>query len=147
MEANVLNRKFSFVGIKHTGKFADYGTIVPQAAQRFLARVSEIPHHTEVEVSVYEPARGGEHVEGFFYTGILVTAEGGQLPEGMEMVKLAGTYAVARGYEHQMGELYGFLDRWIQEQGHVKDWQDGLIVEVYDKPGSGEVELYLPLKA
>lgn len=147
MEAKVVTRAFQVVGIKHTGKFAEYGSLVPQVAQQFLARVSEIPHHTEVEVTVYEQPRGSDHVEGYFYTGIVVTDEPASLPAGMEFFKVGSTYAVVRGDERQMGELYGFLVGWIAEQGLVTDRPDGLIIEVFDAPGTGEVEIYVPLKA
>lgn len=146
MEAMVVSRDFKVVGMKHTGRFTEYGALVPKASQQFLARAGEIPHKTDVEVVLYEPKRGDDHVEGFFYTCIMVDGDVRQVPPGMELIRLSGRYAVLHGDERQMGELYGFLDRWIREQGHQKEWPNGLIVEVYGKPGTYEVEVCLPLK-
>lgn len=144
MEARAISRTFNVVGIRHQGSFSDYGSIVPAAAQQFLARAEQVTTGTGIEVSLYEPKRGADHREGFFYTGILVSAKPAELPDGMEYIELTSTYATVRGEEREMGDLYSFLERWIQEQGLVKDWPDALLVELFD--GTGQVEIYLPLK-
>ncbi len=146
MSARTEYREFMVVGTKHTGMFTAYGTLVPEAAAKLHARAAEIPFRTQAEVALYQPKLRPDHVEGTFYTGYVVTAAPEVLPAGLEFLTVGGTYAVARGDERQMGEIYALLDRWIVEQGYVKESQNALYVEVYDTSGSHEVEVWLPLK-
>ncbi|WP_409346152.1 LamG-like jellyroll fold domain-containing protein [Paenibacillus sp. MBLB4367] len=146
MEAGVGYREYKVIGIRHCGLFSEYGKIVPQAVQILQARKDEIPGGTGTEVILYEPIRGGDHIEGYFYTGYLVTESAADIPEGMDYFHLSGHYASVTGDESRMGELYGFLDGWIRNNQLQKDWPNAFIIEKYDQDQPNQVEICMKIR-
>jgi len=144
-EARVGYREYKVIGIRHCGLFSEYGKIIPQAIHSLQARKDEVPGETGTEVILYEPKRGDDHIEGYFYIGYLVTESAANIPEGMEYFHLSGQYAFVTGDESRMGELYGFLDEWIRNKHLQKDWPKAFIIEVYDKDRPSEVEICMKI--
>lgn len=144
-EAIVGYREYKVIGIKHCGLFSEYGKIIPQAIHSLRDREDEIPGRTNTEVILYEPMRGGDHIEGYFYTGYLVTESASDIPEGMESFHPTGQYASVTGDESRMGELYGFLDGWIRSNQLQKDWPESFIIEMYDKDRPDQVEICMKI--
>ncbi len=142
--SKLVTKNFKIVGMKHRGAFADYAKLVPQAAQRFLQRAANL---SGTEVTVYEPKLDENHFEGTFYVGLLVDDEI-NIPEGMEQLQFEHSYAMIRGKDAEIGNLYSTLDRWIAEQGCQRDTQENYIVETYHpwENGAEEVEIHIPIK-
>jgi hypothetical protein len=118
--------------------------------------MGEISGKTGRIVAVYEPIKGKEHVEGFFYVGFIMEAEPDPsvLPDGAEYVRLAGNYACAAGAISQMSDIYAFVNKWITDNGYRQVWPDALFVERYDLPipedditGDEPVLVMLPIEA
>jgi len=144
-EARVGYREYDVIGLRHSGLFSEYGKIIPQAMQSLQARKDEVPGGTGIEVILYEPKRGDDHIEGYFYTGYLVTETAADIPEGMEHFHLSGQFASVTGDESRMGELYEFLDEWIRNNQLQKDWPKAFIIEVYDQGHPNEVEICMKI--
>ncbi|WLR57471.1 GyrI-like domain-containing protein [Mesobacillus subterraneus] len=142
----VVTREFKVIAVKHKGLYKDFAELVPKAAHQFLQSAS---NRTGTEVTVYEPKASESHAEGTFYVGLLVNGEFDNLPEGAEFLDIQHTYAMNRGKGTVMGSLYSSLDRWIDEQGYVRDTLERYILETYHPLGNGgeEVEIYIPIKS
>lgn len=144
----VVSQEFKAVVIKNKGLFKDYAGLVPEAAQSFLKHGHLVQHSSGLEVTIYEPKRGEDHLEGIFFVGYLVHEKPDTLPDGMEYIEVQHTYASIRGKGADMGGLYARLNNWIKEQGHTQDSADHYILEVY-YPVENEdedVEVYIPVK-
>ncbi len=145
LEAKVGYREYKVIGIRNCELFSEYGKLIPQAMQSHRDRENEISGRTDIEVILYEPKRGDDHIEGYFYTGYIVTESAADIPEGMEYFHLTGHYASVTGDESLMGELYGFLDGWIRNNQLQKDWPKAFIIEVYDHDHLNEVEICMKI--
>jgi predicted transcriptional regulator YdeE len=146
--SQVVEKAFKVVGERRNGLFKDYAQLVPKAAQQFLSRVNEIPQNTGVEVTVYEPPREREQLEGSFIVGVLVDEKVEQLPSGMEFIEVQEQYAMTKGKVSEIGEIYESLDKWIVEQGYQHESPEHYIIEVYCvvDDAEEEVEVYIPIK-
>lgn len=143
--STVVTKEFKLAGQKNKGLFKDYGTLVPQAAHRFLQNAGGIPQPGN-EVTIYEPRRNENHEEGLFYVGLLVDQQPENLPEGIEYLEVQHTYAMIRGNGSEIGSLYSMLEQWIAEQSLTRAAQENFIVEVYYPVSGGEeVEIYIPI--
>lgn len=144
----VVLKEFKAVVMKNKGMYSDFAELVPQAAQRFLEQAKNIQDCTGTEVSFYESPKNQTQLEGAFYVGLLVSDQSGPLPEGMEYIGIQHTFAVIKGKETEMGNLYSKLDNWIVEQCYKHDTADHLIVEVYNPVENDieDVEVFIPVK-
>lgn len=134
------------VVMRHQGIFNEYDSIVPEKAQQFMKRLQEVDHHAAIEIAIFEPHRGGDHTEGHFFVGVLVSKQPDHPPAGMEYMEFTRDFAYARGTTEEIGTLHLQLNEWMQEENLQFDLA-GYIVEMYfptDK--AEEVEIYLPLK-
>jgi hypothetical protein len=66
---------YHVIGFRHVGRFDEYATLVKRAFDDLRSRIGDIPGQTGRTVAIYEPIKGKEHVEGFFYVGYIVEAE------------------------------------------------------------------------
>lgn len=141
-------REFRIIGIKNKGSFMDFPRIVPEAALKFKARVNEIENSTDIEVTVYEPQKGPDHLEGTFWVGVLVEDEPAEVPEGMDYLYIEKIYAVNRGLGLDIGKLYVDLEQWILGQEFIPETLDQYIIEMYFplENGTEEFEIYIPIK-
>lgn len=146
---------YHVIGYRHVGRFDEYATLVKRAFHDLRSRIGDIPGQTGRTVAMYEPIKGKEHVEGFFYVGCIVEAEpsSSALPVGSEYVRLSGTYACAIGTIRQMSNIYAFVAKWIADNGYRQMWPDTLFVERYDFPipeaeitGNEPVLVMLPIE-
>lgn len=134
MEAKKTNCRFHVVGYKYTGRFDQYEKLVGQAFQELKSKLDKIPSRTDTTVALYEPKRGSEHIEGYFYVGVVVDEKPEKLPDGSEHIYVEGTYAGAIGQIKNMGKIYDFVGRWIRDNGYKQIWPDTLFVERYEFP-------------
>ncbi|MBB6635283.1 GyrI-like domain-containing protein [Cohnella thailandensis] len=153
MEARITTCSFQFVGFKHYGRFDEYDKLVARAFHDLKAKLEQICFGTDTTLALYEPQLGPEHVEGFFYVGIVCTDKPAELPDGAEYLRIDGRYAGARGQIKNMGAIYDDLVRWIQSNGQKQIWPSSLFIERYDFPipETGltleeEVEVLLPIE-
>ncbi|MFC5406448.1 GyrI-like domain-containing protein [Cohnella soli] len=152
MEGKITNLSFYAIGYKHSGRFDQYHVLVANAFQDLKTKMNQIPSRTDTTVALYEPQRGPEHVEGFFYVGVIVNEMPEDLPEGSELLSIEGRYASAFGQIKNMASIYDFLGSWIEENGHKQVWPDTLFVERYEFPIpekltlEEEVEVLLPVE-
>ena len=146
MEFKKIKKDFHVVGIKHSGKFADFGREVPQSAHQFMSRANEIDNRSETEIALYEPKKEDSHLEGAYYVGLLVNDVINEVPDGMEYVVASSDYATARGKISEVGSLHAKLSEWTADQGYQRNL-DSFIIEIYHPMGSDEeeVEIYLPV--
>ncbi|WP_394218904.1 GyrI-like domain-containing protein [Halobacillus trueperi] len=140
-----INRTFQIVGIKGHGAFKNFATEVPEFARQLLHRTREIEHHTNIEIALFEPKWGDDHLEGHYYVGILVKDKPSHVPKGMEYLEVPGTYVWVKGPVEHVDKLYDEVGQWVSEQKLTRDWLS-YIVETYHPTENGEdVEVYLPI--
>ncbi len=141
-----VKKNFHVVGIKNSGRFADFGREVPHSARQFMSRANEIDHRTETEIALYEPKRDDNHLEGEYYVGLIVKDALSEVPEGMEYMLASNDYATARGKISEVGSLHAKLAEWTVDKGYQRNL-DSLIIETYHPMESDEeeVEIYLPV--
>lgn len=146
-----MNCNFHVIAYKHSGRFDQYATLVESAFQELNRKRSQIPTCTDTTVAIYEPRRGPDHVEGFFYVGVIVEGKPMTLPEGSYYMHIEGTYSSAKGQIKDIGKIYESANQWIREHHYEPIWPDGLIVERYESPipdvltFDEEVEVLLPI--
>ncbi|MFD1738875.1 GyrI-like domain-containing protein [Bacillus salitolerans] len=148
MRCQVVSKEFKVIGMKNKGLYKDFGELVPKAAQIFLSMATNLPNHSGVEVSIYEPPKEKGQADGIFYVGLLVNEEADSVPEGMEYLCIRHEFAMIRGQVSEMGKLYTDLDNWIANQGYQHESPDHYMVEVYFpvENGTEEVEVHIPIK-
>lgn len=148
MNCQTVSKDFNVVGIKNKGLFKDYAELVPKAAQQLLARANNIPNSTGIEISIYEPPKQQNQLEGTFYVGLLVKDAIESIPEGMEYIHIQQCYATIKGKVTEMGNLYSKLDKWIVEQGYEHETPEHYIIEVYYPVENDieDVEVHIPIK-
>lgn len=146
MEFTKVKKDFHVVGIKNSGKFADFGREVPQSARQFMSRANEIDNRSDTEIALYEPKRDDSHLEGAYYVGLIVNDAINEVPDGMEYVMASNDYATVRGKISEVGSLHAKLSEWTADQGYQRKL-DSLIIETYHPLESDEedVEIYLPV--
>ncbi|MEH7385275.1 AraC family transcriptional regulator [Bacillus sp. JJ1521] len=146
MDCKKLKKVFRVVGLKGSGAFVDYGVEVPKLAQQLLARKYEIKNHTDIEIALFEPKRDNNHLEGYFYVGLIVNDNLTEVPFGMEYIEKEQEYASIRGGINNLTNLHQHLKNWIDEQGYKRNLES-YIIETYHPMLSGEeeVEIYLPI--
>ncbi|KON90294.1 hypothetical protein AF332_13485 [Sporosarcina globispora] len=144
----VVSKEFKTVVIKNKGLFKDYAHLVPETARDFLKQGHLVQNSSGLEVSIYEPKRGEDHLEGIFFVGYLVHEKADTLPDGMKYIEVQHKYATIRGKALEMGDLYVRLNNWISEQGHQQDSFDNYILEVYYpiENEDEDAEVYIPIK-
>lgn len=132
--------------MKNKGVFADFVKEVPNFARQFLKRADEIENHTETEISLYEPKRNKEHMEGIYYVGLMIEGTLNEIPPGMEYIQIAEDYIHARGKITVLDELHSSLVKWGELQGYSRKLES-YIVETYHpvENSEEEVEIYLPI--
>lgn len=151
MEGNVTHLRLHVIGYKHTGRFDQYHILVAKAFQDLKSKLSQIPSRTDTTVALYEPQRGSEHVEGFFYVGVIVSEKPEVTPVGSEYLLIDGLYASATGQIKNMGSIYDYVGSWIQQNGYKPIWPNTLFIERYKLPIPDEltleeeVEVLLPI--
>lgn len=148
MSIQVGFKEFKVVGIKNKGVLKDYAELVPEAAQKLLARAINLPNSTGVEITIYEPPKKKDQLEGIFYVGLLVTDAIESLPEGMEYIHIHQRFATIKGKVTEMGNLYSNLDKWIVEQGYEHETPEHNMIEVYYPVENDfeDVEVHIPIK-
>ncbi|WP_406946015.1 GyrI-like domain-containing protein [Halobacillus sp. SY10] len=140
-----LKRTFRIVAIKGHGAFENFATEVPDFARQLLHRTREIENHANIEIALFEPKRGEDHLEGHYYVGVLVKDKPSQVPKGMEYLEVSGTYASSRGPIDHVDVLYKEVGEWTYQQQLTRDWLT-YIVETYHPTENGEdVEVFLPI--
>ncbi|SDO03747.1 GyrI-like domain-containing protein [Halobacillus aidingensis] len=140
-----LKRTFRIVAIKGHGAFENFATEVPDFARQLLHRTREIENHANIEIALFEPKRGEDHLEGHYYVGVLVKDKPSQVPKGMEYLEVSGTYASSRGPINHVDVLYKEVGEWTYQQQLTRDWLT-YIVETYHPTENGEdVEVFLPI--
>lgn len=146
MECKKVEKIFRVTGIKGNGAFANYGIEVPELAQQFLARLDEIDNRTNTEIALFEPKRDDNHLEGYYYMGIIVNETKKEVPVGMEYFETGLDYVTTRGKIYDLNKLHNKLLKWANEQGYKRNL-DALIVETYHpmENSEEEVEIFLPI--
>ncbi|MYL70626.1 AraC family transcriptional regulator [Halobacillus litoralis] len=140
-----ITHTFRIVGIKGHGAFENFATEVPEFARQLLHRTREIEHHTNIEIALFEPKWGDDHLEGHYYVGILVRDKPSHVPKGMEYLEVSGTYVSAKGSIDHVDLLYEEVGQCRAEQNLTRDWLS-YIVETYHPMENGEeVEVFLPV--
>ncbi|OMF54885.1 AraC family transcriptional regulator [Paenibacillus sp. FSL R5-0490] len=142
----VASKEFKAVVIRNNGLFKDYARLVPEAAQAFLMQGHLVQNSSGLEVAFYEPKRGEDHLEGTFFTGYLVHEQAETLPDGMEYIEAAHTYASIRGKTGEMGDLYTRLNHWLSENDRQQSINQ-YIIEVYYPAANEEeeAEVFIPI--
>ncbi|SEJ13950.1 hypothetical protein SAMN04488127_1081 [Bhargavaea ginsengi] len=145
MKLKTVNKQFRLVGVKGTGAFEEFGTLVPKAAQEVIVRSGGIESVAGKEIAVFEPKKSHDHLEGEFYVGLLVDVPLDKVPLGMTYMEVLGHYATARGTMEDLQGLHAALLKQTMESGfHIN--REEYIVEVYIPADTGEeVEIYLPI--
>ncbi|MFD1019125.1 hypothetical protein ACFQ2J_07965 [Thalassobacillus hwangdonensis] len=109
-----------------------------------MNRLKEIEGHTGVEVALYEPKKGEQHLEGEYYVGVMMEEPPSQTPDGMEYINLSRDYVSIRGKIGEVGTLHAQLQEFAEETNGKIDSNDW-IVETYHPTETGEeVTVYLP---
>ncbi|PLT28209.1 GyrI-like domain-containing protein [Peribacillus deserti] len=146
MECKRVRKEFKVVGMRGYGAFSDFQREVPLLAQQFLNRASEISNHTETEISLFEPKREENHLEGHFYAGLLVQKPAIQVPPGMEYIEVSQEFITIRGKITNISSLHTELMKWAVEQGHKRNIES-YIIETYHPMENDveDVEIYLPI--
>lgn len=140
-----LKETFRIVAIKGHGAFENFATEVPDFARQLLHRTREIENHANIEIALFEPKMGEDHLEGHYYVGVLVKDKPSQVPKGMEYLEVSGTYASSRGPIDHVDVLYKEVGEWTYQQQLTRDWLT-YIVETYHPTENGEdVEVFLPI--
>jgi predicted transcriptional regulator YdeE len=142
-----MKKTFRVVGLKGGGAFTDFSTKVPKRARQFLERLHEIESLHGPEVTLYEPKRDTDHMEGIYYVGIMVDKSFTEVPVGMEYIEMDEVYVTAKGKVHHIGELHNDLVKWMDDQGYKRK-PESYIVETYHplENGEEEVAIYLPIQ-
>lgn len=137
---------FRAVGLKGYGSFDDYGKEVPKLAQQLLARKNEIKNASDIEIGIFEPKRDADHLEGYYYVGLLVNESIKDVPVGMEYIEREQDYVSTRGDIQKLDILHQQLLEWTNEQRYKRDLTSD-IIETYHPTTNGEeeVEIYLPI--
>jgi predicted transcriptional regulator YdeE len=146
MDCKKVIKMFRVVGIKGSGAFANFGTETPMLAQQFLSRLDEIENHSGTEITLFEPKREADHLEGYYYVGIMVNEPLKKVPVGMDYIETTQDYVTTRGQIKNIGNLHNFLLTWAFNQGYKRDLESH-IIETYHpmENGEEEVEIYLPI--
>ncbi|MGP1908057.1 GyrI-like domain-containing protein [Metabacillus sp. JX24] len=139
-----VRKTFKAAGMHGFGAFADFGSEVPELAGKFLKQLKTIGCEPATEAAFYEPKRDDQHLEGYFFAGMLVDD---QHPENMERLEMQEQdYVTVRGSLGQIADLHRELSAWALEQGYERDLE-AYIVETYHPAENGEeVEIYLPVR-
>lgn len=147
MHGEKMKKTFRVVGLKGEGAFTDFSTEVPKRAQQFLERLHEIEALHGPEITLYEPKRDTDHLEGIYYVGIMVDKALTKVPVGMEYIELDDEYVTASGNVQHIGELHNDLLNWMDDQGYKRK-PESYIVETYHplENGEEEVAIYLPIQ-
>jgi predicted transcriptional regulator YdeE len=136
---------FRVVGLKGKGDFANFSTEVPRLAKQFLERVDELQAVTGPEVALYEPKRDSDHVEGVYYTGVMVDEPLVNLPEGMTYIELDEEYAIGKGQDIE--NLHRDLMKWMDDRGYQRKMEAYIVETYHPMEDSGEeVVVYLPIE-
>jgi predicted transcriptional regulator YdeE len=145
MDCKTVKKTFRVVAIKCSGAFSNFGTEIPKLAQQFLNRLDEIDKHSGTEIALFEPKRDADHLEGYYYVGVLVN-ELNKVPVGMDYIETTQDYVTTRGQINNIGTLHNILLKWADEQGYKRDLESH-IIETYHPMENGveEVEIYLPI--
>ncbi|RND01206.1 GyrI-like domain-containing protein [Lysinibacillus halotolerans] len=138
---------FRAVGLKGFGAFNDYGKEVPKLAQQLLVRKNEITNSADIEIGIFEPKRDADHLEGYYYAGLIVNESIKEVPVGMEYIEREQDYVSTRGNIQNLNTLHQHLLEWANEQGYQRDLTSD-IIETYHPliNGGEEVEIYLPIQ-
>lgn len=146
MDCKTVKKTFRVVGIKGSGTFANFGTEVPKLAQQFLGRLDEIENHSGTEIALFEPKRDADHLEGYYYVGVMVNEPLNKIPVGMDYIETTHDYVTTRGSIKNIGNLHNILLKWSDDQGYKRDLESH-IIETYHPLENGEevVEIYLPI--
>lgn len=136
------------IGKKYTGKFEEYPTIIPTAIDDFKSEFTRLFGDSQfTRTIVYEPWRGPNHSEGYFYVGALVNGSEQQTTGGLEHLKFNGEFASLSTHfdVNRMGEYYSALDNWIAAEKDVFDLEHYLI-EIYHPSDDGKQQLEIYMK-
>ncbi|MEH7237984.1 GyrI-like domain-containing protein [Bacillus sp. JJ1562] len=146
MECNKVKKLFRVVGIKGSGAFADFGTEVPKLAQQMMNRIGEIEHCSGTEIALFDPKRDANHLEGYYYVGLIVNEPLTEVPSGMEYIEDHQNYVMARGNINDIGNLHNHLLQWSVEQGYTRNLESYIVETYHPMEGGGEeVEIFLPI--
>ncbi|MEH7010632.1 GyrI-like domain-containing protein [Neobacillus niacini] len=146
MDCKTVKKTFRVVGVKGSGAFANFSTEIPKLAQQFLDRLDEIENHSGTEIALFEPKRDADHLEGYYYVGVIVNEPLKRVPVGMEYIETTQDYVTTRGKINNIGKLHNILLKWADDQGYKRDLESH-IIETYHpmENGEEEVEIYLPI--
>ncbi|WP_335485760.1 GyrI-like domain-containing protein [Bacillus sp. JJ1773] len=146
MECKRVKKDFKVVAMKNRGAFANYGSEVPKLAQQFMSRAGEIQNHSKTEIALYEPKRDENHLEGYYYVGMVVYDALNEVPSGMEYIEISQEYVTTRGRINDVGDLHLQLNKWSDENGYQKNL-GSYIIEIYHQIENDieEVEIYIPI--
>ncbi|NYE05751.1 hypothetical protein F4694_002526 [Bacillus niacini] len=146
MDCKTVKKTFRVVGIKGSGAFSNLGTEIPKLAQQFLNRLDEIENQSGTEIALFEPKRDADHLEGYYYVGIMVNEPLNKVPVGMNYFETTQDYVTTRGRISNIGTLHNILLKWADEQGYKRDLESH-IIETYHPIENDveEVEIYLPI--
>lgn len=146
MEFKSVKVEFKVVGIKGRGAFENLSIEVPKLAKQLISRSDEIQNHLGIEIALFEPKKGSDHLEGEYYVGLKVKDSLIEVPYGMDFIEIAHDYVSTRGKISNIGNLHSQLLRWTEEQGHTRNFES-YIVETYHpvEEGEEEVQIYLPI--
>ncbi|MUK88565.1 hypothetical protein GMD78_09200 [Ornithinibacillus sp. L9] len=149
MKISTAYKNFQVVGIKFTGRFKEYPSLIPKANASFKERYQAFKGESEfTRAIVYEPMKSQDHEVGFFYIGALVDEPVQNLPDDMENISMEGDYVFLRHPfdVSKMGEFYTALDNWMIENG--KSFTEDFLVELYYPNANSveDLEVYMPYK-
>jgi predicted transcriptional regulator YdeE len=146
MDCKTIKKTSRVVAIKGSGAFSNFGTEIPKLAQQFLNRLDEIENHSGTEIALFEPKRDADHLEGYYYVGVMVNEPLNKVPVGMDYIETTQDYVTTRGQISNIGTLHNILLKWADEQGYKRDLELH-IIETYHPMENGveEVEIYLPI--
>lgn len=146
MDCKTVKKTFKIVGLNGSGAFANFDTEIPKLAQQFLDRLDETENHSGTEIALFEPKRDDDHLEGYYYVGVIVNEPLKRVPVGMEYIETTQDYVTTRGKINNIGKLHNILLKWADDQGYKRDLESH-IIETYHpmENGEEEVEIYLPI--
>jgi predicted transcriptional regulator YdeE len=146
MECKAVKKTFRVLGVKGSGAFANFGTEIPKLAQQFLGRLDEIKNHSGIEIALFEPKMDVDHLEGYFYVGVMVNGPLDKVPVGMDYIETTHDYVTTRSEMNNIGNVHNILLKWTNDQGYKRDLE-AYIIETYHPMENGveEVEIYLPI--
>lgn len=146
MDCKAIKKTFRVVGIKGSGAFSNFGTEIPKLAQQFLTRLDEIENHSGTEIALFEPKMDADHLEGYYYVGVMVNEPLNKVPVGMDYIETTQDYVTTRGQINNIGTLHNILLKWADEQGYKRDLESHIIETYHPMENSvEEVEIYLPI--